>query len=87
MHADLSKPETVEQAPEALLRLLDLELRQKRQLWQKAAARHRNSRMLGFLAIFVVISGAFFALFFLFTQAREEKSNSSSPSITNGSGH
>jgi len=87
MHADLSKPEMIEQDPEALLRLLDLELRQKRALWQKAAVRHRISRMIGFFSIFVVIAGALVALFFLFSQANEEKTNSRNPATLNNVGH
>jgi hypothetical protein len=87
MHSDLSKPEMIEQDPEALLRLLDLELRQKRALWQKAAVRHRTSRMVGFFSIFVVIAGALVALFFLFSQANEEKINSRNPATLNSVDH
>jgi hypothetical protein len=76
MHADLSKPETTEQNPEALLRLLDLEMRQKRLLRQKTAERRRTSRMVGLLSIFLVIFAAVAALFFLFSQATEQKNNS-----------
>ncbi len=86
MHADISKPETIEQDPEALLRLLDLELRQKRALWQRAAARHRTSRMVGLFSIFIVIAAAFLALFFLFSQANEERTNPRSPTISNSAG-
>ena len=87
MHADLSRPETIEQDPEALLRLLDLELRQKRALWQKAAVRHRTSRMVGFFSIFVVIAGALLALFFLFSQANEERTNARKPMTLNNADH
>ena len=87
MHADLSKPQTIEQDPEAILRLLDLELRQKRTLWQRAAARHRTSRMVGLFSIFVVIAGALLALFFLFSQVNEEKANSRTPAISDSAGH
>jgi hypothetical protein len=86
MHADISKLETIEQDPEALLRLLDLELRQKRALWQRAAARHRTSRMIGLFSIFIVVAAAFFALFFLFSQANEEKTNSRRPTISDSAG-
>lgn len=84
MHTHVSKSETIEQDPEAILRLLDLELRQKRTLWQRAAERHRTSRMVGLFSIFVVIAGALLALFFLFSQANEEKTNSRSPTTLNG---
>ena len=86
MHADISKPETIEQDPEGLLRLLDLELRQKRALWQRAATRHRTSRMVGLLSIFIVMAAAFFALFFLFSQANEERTNSRIPTISDNAG-
>ena len=86
MHGDISKPQTIEQDPEAILRLLDLELRQKRTLWQRAAARHRTSRMVGLFSIFVVIAGALLALFFLFSQVNEEKANSRTPSISDSAG-
>lgn len=73
MHSDLGKPEATERDPEGLLRLLDLELRQKRVQWQQAAERHRSSRMMGFLSIMIVIAAGFVALFFLFSQAKETR--------------
>jgi hypothetical protein len=86
MNADAGKPQTIEQDPEAILRLLDLELRQKRTLWQRAAERHRTSRMVGLFSIFVVITGALLALFFLFSQANEERTNSRTPTISDSAG-
>ena len=74
MHPDPGKPETIEQDPEALLRMLDLELRQKRVQWQQAAARHRTSRMMSLLSLAIVIMAAVVALFFLFSQASQERS-------------
>ena len=82
MHGDTDKPETIKQDPEALLRLLDLELRQKRVAWQQAASRHRNSRMISLFSIFVVIMGGLLALFFLFSQANQERVNSRPPAIS-----
>jgi hypothetical protein len=82
MHGDADKPETIKQDPEALLRLLDLELRQKRISWQKAAARHRTSRMISLFSIFVVIMAGLLALFFLFSQANQERPNSRPPAIS-----
>lgn len=87
MHADLSKPETTEQNPEALLRLLDLEMRQKRVLRQKTAERRRTSRMVGLLSIFLVIFAAVVALFFLFSQATEQKNNSQNSTNPISAGH
>jgi uncharacterized membrane protein len=82
MHGDADKPETIKQDPEAILRLLDLELRQKRVSWQQAASRHRTSRMISLFAIFVVIVAGLLALFFLFSQANQERANSRSPVIS-----
>ena len=87
MNADVGKPQTIEQDPEAILRLLDLELRQKRTLWQRAAERHRTSRMVGLFSIFVVIAGALLALFFLFSQATEERTNSRNPATLSSADH
>ena len=75
MNGDADKPETIKQDPEALLRLLDLELKQKRVAWQRAASRHRTSRMISLFSIFVVIATGLIALFFLFSQANEERAN------------
>jgi hypothetical protein len=87
MHADLSKPEMIEQDPDAILRLLDLELRQKRAIWQRASARHRTSRIVWFFSIFVVIAGALLALLFVFSKANEEKANSRHPTTLNSLDH
>jgi uncharacterized membrane protein len=86
MHGDADKPETIKQDPEALLRLLDLELRQKRVSWQQAASRHRTSRMISLFAIFVVVVAGLLALFFLFSQANEERANSRPPAISDKPG-
>ncbi len=82
MNGDADKPETIKQDPEALLRLLDLELRQKRVAWQQAASRHRTSRMISLFSIFVVVVAGLLALFFLFSQANQERTNSRPPAIS-----
>ena len=79
MHRDPAKSETTEQDPEALLRLLDLELKQKRVRWQQAAARHRSSRLMTFFSLFLVIAVAVIALYFVFSQANTERSKSLDP--------
>jgi heme/copper-type cytochrome/quinol oxidase subunit 2 len=86
MHGDTDKPETIKQDPETLLRLLDLELKQKRVSWQQAAARHRTSRMISLFSIFVVIVAGLFALFFLFSRANQERANSRPPAISDTPG-
>ena len=82
MHGDTDKPETIKQDPEALLRLLDLELRQKRVAWQQAASRRRTSRLISLFSIFVVIVAGLLALFFLFSQANQERANSRPSAIS-----
>ena len=81
MHVNAGKAETMERDPDGLLRLLDLELRQKRVLWKRAASRHRTSRLIGVFSLFVVIAAAFIALFFLFSQANDERPNSHAPAV------
>jgi hypothetical protein len=76
MQTDADKPKAIEQDPDAMLRLLDLELRQKRVSWQQAAARHRTSRVISLFAIFVVVAAGLLALFFVFSQANQERVNS-----------
>jgi hypothetical protein len=82
MQSDPGKPEATEQDPEGLLRLLDLELRQKRVQWQQAAARHRSSRMMGLFSIIILIAAAFVVLFFLFSQANEGRTKPPNPTIS-----
>jgi hypothetical protein len=86
MHSDADKPKTIQQDPEALLRLLDLELRQKRFSWQQAASRHRTSRVISLFSIFVVIAAGLLALFFLFSQANQERANSRPPTTSDTPG-
>jgi hypothetical protein len=82
MHGDTDKPAAIKPDPEALLRLLDLELRQKRVAWQQAASRRRTSRLISLFSIFVVIVAGLLALFFLFSQANQERANSRPPAIS-----
>jgi len=83
MHHDAGKPEAAtEHDPEALLRLLDLELRQKRVQWQQAATRHRSSRIMWLCSVLMVIAAAIVALFFLFSQANTGKTNQRNSAIS-----
>jgi hypothetical protein len=85
MMSDVSgKNQAIDNEPEKLVRLLDLELVQKRAVWKQAAERHRTYRKLGVLFILVVITGVFFALFFLFSRATEEKSTPRPPTTLDG---
>jgi hypothetical protein len=62
------KPEPID--PEQMLRMLDLELMQKRALRKQASARRSNLRALSFFFLFVVIFGAAVAAYFAFTSGR-----------------
>jgi hypothetical protein len=62
------KPEPID--PEQMLRMLDLELMQKRALRKQASARRHNLRALSFFFLFVVILGAAVAAYFAFTSGR-----------------
>lgn len=86
MRGDTDKSEGAEHDPEGLLRLLDLELTQKRVAWQQAVSRHRSSRIISVFSIFVVIAAGLLALFFLFSQASQERANPRPPSISDTPG-
>jgi hypothetical protein len=80
------KHQPMENESENLIRLLDLELTQKRGAWKRAAARHRTFRMIGVFSILIVFAAAFFVLFFLFSRANEERMNSQSAPISDRAG-
>lgn len=79
MPTDSAKIVTTEQDPEALLRLMDLELKQKRVQWQQAAARHRTTRITTFVSLFVVVAVAIVALYFVFSQASTQRPRPADP--------
>jgi hypothetical protein len=64
------KPEPID--PEHMLRLLDLELMQKRALRKQAIARRNSLRAVSFFFLFIVIVGAVIAAYFAFTSGRVE---------------
>jgi hypothetical protein len=78
------KSQAIENEPEKLVQLLDLELVQKRAVWKQAAERHRTYRKIGVLFIVVIITGVLFALFFLFSRATEEKNTPRPPPTSDG---
>ena len=80
------KPQALEDEPEKLIRLLDLELVQKRALWKEAAARHRIFRKIGFFSIFIILAAVFLVLFFLFARVSEERSNPQPATTSNAAG-
>ena len=72
MPGDDSKPEPKDIDPEQLTRLLELELMQKRAVWQQASARHRTIRTASFLFLFIVVV-ATAAVFFIFFSGMKER--------------
>ncbi len=59
--------------PEKLAKLLEVELMQKRAGWQQAKQRRSSFRAVSFLFLFVVVVGALFAFWFLFSPGRVEE--------------
>ena len=80
------KHQPMENESENLIRLLDLELTQKRAAWKRDAARHRTFRIIGVFSILIVFAAAFFVLFFLFSRANEERMNSRPAPISDRAG-
>jgi len=67
--------ESVNNEPEKLSRLLELELTQKRLEWKRAHGRYRTIRSIGLLFLFILIIGTLFAFFFVFPRVNEERTN------------
>jgi hypothetical protein len=81
MHPTTGKPESTPHDAEVLLRLVDLELEQKRQQRKRAAARHRTTRTLSIFFLIMLIAGVFFAFFFLSSEVRQRpQTNRPNPS-------
>jgi len=76
----------MENESEDLIRFLDLELTQKRTAWKRAATRHRTFRMLGVFSILIILAAIFLALFFLFSEANEERASSRPSTIPDKAG-
>jgi hypothetical protein len=70
---------------EKLMRLLDLELAQKRAAWKEAGTRRRNARMMSFAFLFLIILGCLFGLFFAFSMVNDRQPrerSSPTPQVT-----
>ena len=80
------KCQAMENESENLIRLLDLELTQKRTAWKRAATRHRTFRMIGIFSILIILAAICVALFFLFSQANEERANARPSTISDKAG-
>ena len=74
------KPEPID--PEQMVRLLEIEMIQKRALRQQASARRNSLRVVSFLFLFVVILGAAVAAYFAFTSGRVDELRARSNTVT-----
>lgn len=61
--------------PEQLLRLLDLELMQKRAAWKQTGARNRSRRISMFAFLFILAAACAMGFFFLLSKVSEERAN------------
>jgi hypothetical protein len=75
--------------PEQLIRLMDVELAQKRAARQRARSPYRNFRMASFIFLFAVIAGVVLAFYYVFfsggldeMRSRKEPAATARPSST-----
>ena len=68
------KPEPVD--PEMLVRMVEIEMIQKRAARQQASARRNTWRIASFFFLFIVILVAGFALYFVFSSGRLDEMRS-----------
>jgi Na+/proline symporter len=68
------KPESVD--PEMLVRMVELEMMQKRAARQQASARRNRWRAASFFFFFIIILAAIFAFYFLFSSGRLDEMRS-----------
>jgi hypothetical protein len=64
MNPDEGKPEAKD--PDQVLRLVELELAQRRAQREQARNPYRNFRMASFIFLFAVVLGALFAFYYVF---------------------
>jgi hypothetical protein len=60
---------------EQLVRMLELELMQKRANWKQANQRNRSMRSAAFLFLFLLIVACLAGFFFVFVQVSEKRQN------------
>ena len=58
---------------ETVGQLLEIQLAEKRSEWKRASSRYRTFRSLGFGFLFLIIAGALFAFFVIFSRVNEER--------------
>ena len=67
-------------AEDELMRVLELELVQKRVRWQQDRERYRTLRVLSFSFLSLVILAGLFGFFFFFTRAKDAREQHPAPS-------
>jgi hypothetical protein len=81
------QPESKENDPEQLSRLMDLELAQKRIAWKEAASRRQKIRVASFFFLFLLVIASLFAFFVLFSRVNQERANPRATPTPTGSQH
>ena len=66
---------------EQLVRLLELELNQKRANWKQASQRNRSLRSGAFLFIFLVVAACLAGFFFAFIRVSEQRQHSPTTAV------
>ena len=66
---------------EQLVRLLELELNQKRANWKQASQRNRSIRSGAFLFIFLVVAACLAGFFFAFIRVSEQRQHSPTTAV------
>ena len=61
--------------PEELSRLLEIELMQKKALWQQKTARNKNLKSVSLVFLFLIVMAGLAAFYFVFMQANEGRQN------------
>ena len=64
---------------EELSRLLEIELLQKKALWQQKTARNKNLKTFSIMFLFLVVMAGLAAFVFVFMQAKEGRPNRATP--------
>jgi hypothetical protein len=74
-------PQLPQEDPEKLLRLLEIEMHQKRAGWQRTAERRHTTRTAAFLFLVLVIAGALFAWYFVSARAPARAQSQRNPPL------
>ncbi len=73
------KPESRDIDPDQMMKMLEIELAQKRTAWAQTSERYRRLRTASFFFLALVLMGALVAFFFLYTRLSGEHPAATSP--------